>query len=529
MNRSRRQLTNLGRIGAGLALLGCVFGAMTGVAQATDVDSCAALSERDGNSTITVHNLVTQGRLEGAGTGLEVSPAPGTSSPVPGAHFQLSQVQTSPAIDVLSPEGIKAIEALTAQTGTSPSRTALLDAPSVEGLDPIGTLVTDDAGAATFSGLDWGLYYLEETKTPAGFVKTAPFLVVLPTEHPENDCEWLYDLHVYPKDRYAPVMTVRDWDSITGEEGALWAVHATLPADDLITYRIEDVLDARLTYKGDLKVSLNDSQDDDSKVMVELEENKDYSLIRYPDVDNAGKDTERLVINFLEPGVDKLNAADSHGGYYPTWEYSTVVKDVGHITNQAYVFENSIARAGLDMPAAQTNEVATRWAYVNLNKVDSEDASLKLAGAEFELYAGHTTDFSTARSTGDRGVTGKDGKLTLGPVRYSDFSNSTDTTADDDQYWYFWLVETKAPAGYSKLNKPIAVEVRKDLTDDYDSTTITVRNVKKNEAGGIFPGGNGGDSLAVTGATVSVIFLLAIVTVLVGGAVKRRGEEQTHA
>lgn len=524
MNRGRRQLTNLGRLGSGLALLGCVFAMLAGTAQASESESCAPVRDREGNSTIAVHNLVTQGHLEEAGSGLEVTPDPDTQFPVAGAQFQLSEVVTSPKLDVLSNEGIAIIEALIDQMGTSPRRESLLDAAVVTGLNKVEALTTDSAGTAVFTGLQWGLYYVEETKTPAGFSTTAPFLVVLPATHPQDSCQWIYDLHVYPKDRYAPLMTVADQDSVTGEDGVTWTVYTSLPAEDLVTYRIEDLLDSHLIFDGDMQVSLTSAAGEKSAAVQTFAPGTDYTVSRYDDVDEAGLPTERLVVNFLPGGLDKLNAADNQS-LRPTFNYSTTITGIGHIANRAHVYENNIERAGLETPIAETNEVVTRWADLKLRKVDAEDGGETLAGAKFDLYAAHTDDFKTARSTGKHGITGADGMLELGPVRYSDFSGSGDVTGDHDNYWYFWLVETEAPEGYRKLSEPVAIEIRKDLTDDYDSASLTIRNVKENQAGGFVPGG----SLAVTGATVAVVAMLAIMAVLVGGAVKRKGDKQTHA
>lgn len=69
-------------------------------------------------------------------------------------------------------------------------------------------------GSATFSGLEYGLYLVVETKAPKKVTKrTDPFLVSVPmtrtvdytkdSKVSEANADWLYDVHVYPKNSTA--------------------------------------------------------------------------------------------------------------------------------------------------------------------------------------------------------------------------------------------------------------------------------------------------------------------------------------
>lgn len=73
------------------------------------------------------------------------------------------------------------------------------------------SMTTDTNGVAEFKGLELGLYVVIETKTPPAVTKAVtPFLVSVPMTKVKTDAnskktatEWLYDIHVYPKNSTA--------------------------------------------------------------------------------------------------------------------------------------------------------------------------------------------------------------------------------------------------------------------------------------------------------------------------------------
>lgn len=73
------------------------------------------------------------------------------------------------------------------------------------------SMTTDTNGVAEFKELELGLYVVIETKTPPAVTKAVtPFLVSVPMTKVETDAnskktatEWLYDIHVYPKNSTA--------------------------------------------------------------------------------------------------------------------------------------------------------------------------------------------------------------------------------------------------------------------------------------------------------------------------------------
>lgn len=75
----------------------------------------------------------------------------------------------------------------------------------------ISPVTTNTAGVAEFKDIELGLYVVIETKTPPAVTKAVtPFLVSVPMTKVETDAnskktatEWLYDIHVYPKNSTA--------------------------------------------------------------------------------------------------------------------------------------------------------------------------------------------------------------------------------------------------------------------------------------------------------------------------------------
>lgn len=64
----------------------------------------------------------------------------------------------------------------------------------------ISEVKTDNAGIATFDGLDLGLYVIVETTTPDKVTgAVTPFLVSIPMTQQSNPANWMYTVNVYPK------------------------------------------------------------------------------------------------------------------------------------------------------------------------------------------------------------------------------------------------------------------------------------------------------------------------------------------
>lgn len=159
--------------------------------------------------------------------------------------------------------------------------------------------VTAADGLATFSGLEYGLYLVVETKAPKKVTqRTDPFLVSVPmtrtvdytkdSKVSEANADWLYDVHVYPKNSTAMGTVTIQKEFYVGND--------------------------KQTALAGVSFGLQKKQDDDTWIDVihDDEVDKDYTLT----TDSTGK----LVIEHLPVGVyrvfEKEYTGDSKKGGY---------------------------------------------------------------------------------------------------------------------------------------------------------------------------------------------------------------------
>ena len=159
--------------------------------------------------------------------------------------------------------------------------------------------VTTADGLATFSGLEYGLYLVVETKAPKKVTqRTDPFLVSVPmtrtvdytkdSKVSEANADWLYDVHVYPKNSTAMGTVTIQKEFYVGNE--------------------------KQTALAGVSFGLQKKQDDDTWIDVihDDEVDQDYTLT----TDSTGK----LVIAHLPVGVyrvfEKEYTGDSKKGGY---------------------------------------------------------------------------------------------------------------------------------------------------------------------------------------------------------------------
>lgn len=471
--------------------------------------------ERDGSSTLTIHKFIGHNEPLPGSNGLALSPEDEPPFPLAGAEFALKQVVFSPELDLSSNAGWKRIEELYKSVGSNPGSADILSEPDVVALRDAGIGTTDSAGVLKFSGLKFGLYYVEETYAPEGFFETDAFLVALPLTHPTELDGWIYDVHVYPKDRNGPEKEVVDFESADPNHLVTWKLYGSLPVGEVTGFKFRDVFDGRLDYQGPPRVTLADFEARPETTLKTFKEGVDYRVDVLPAKDGAGRPTKKVEVTFLPAGLETLSAVRVYSHKVQV-ELDTFVKESGYIENVAEMFDTDYD-IEQDTPSGKTRPVATKWGAVNVRKVDADDPNLALAGAEFQLYYSHVNDFSTASTTGYKATTGEGGIANLGPLRYSDFAGNEDIDSDDEAYWYFWLVETKAPTGYHLASGEIPVQITFDNAAEDDTVTIVV----KNTANPTEPGNPGG-SLAVTGATVGVFALIALIALIIGSKLNRR-------
>ena len=183
--------------------------AMPAMADSGSTTAAGATSPADGTpvwsktkGSITIHKYEYNGSDKPAGTG------PTGAKELGGVTFEIYQVQNQTWLE--SYYGGGAADTADKLLATNYYVTGVDGKITVKGTPtptPVRTIMTDDTGIAkTTPDLDLGLYLVVETKAPDKVTTpAAPFLVSVPmtriadTTTTNKLTDWIYDVHVYPK------------------------------------------------------------------------------------------------------------------------------------------------------------------------------------------------------------------------------------------------------------------------------------------------------------------------------------------
>ena len=450
---------------AALALAAVGVGGSPAVAQPTiDPASVASLS---------IHKFQhpeTPTGLPSDGTEIDPSALSGLTA-LEGVGFTVTQV---PGIDLTTNAGWSSAAELTVDTAAS----------MVAGREGFSGVTAAD-GLLTVDELPLGLYYVEETLTPAGARAAAPFLVTLPITDPVTAGDWLYDVHVYPKNVITTAgKTVTDAGTRVGDT-VTWTITGDIPVGGRTdAYRIVDPLDLRLGHVSTTARLTNGT---------ELVADVHYTAV----LDVA---TNTMTVDLTAAGLDLL-AANAEAQLQVVIE--TTVLEAGEIENVASIFPNqpSIDEGN----PVVTPPVVTKHGAWTAQKVNAEGAVLP--GAQFQVF----TSLEDARTRNqpvtlagvDTWTSDAEGLFTISGLA---FSNIVDGVAIDDpaDWVQYYLVEVVAPADYELLAEPIAFTV----TSDDSAVDLTVENTEA----------NGGFELPMTGAQGVTTIIAAGVLLLIGAA-----------
>lgn len=186
MKRMKKILT-------GLLTLAMTLSMMTMTAFAAGPSAKMPTIDASKSGTVTIHKY-TKGTAEGTkGTGKVETSLPTGAEPLKGAGFTLYKVVNEAGMEAYyntNPTSLPAVDTYVKRDGTIKSEYAS-GATAQE--------TTDDNGTATFSGLELGFYVVIETTVPdAVTTPMDPFLLSVPMTTADGT-DWLYDIHVYPK------------------------------------------------------------------------------------------------------------------------------------------------------------------------------------------------------------------------------------------------------------------------------------------------------------------------------------------
>ena len=349
---------------------------------------------------------------------------------------------------------------------------------------------TGPDGKVAFENLDLGIYLVEETKAPAGIVSGAPFIVSVPMVNEASDA-WNYDVIAYPKNTETKTeKTVKDADKNI-QDAYSYTINADAPTwgegKSLTAFRFEDQLDQRLDFQKVTEVKAGET------VLTA----GDYT------VNDPKANGNKLVVTLTEQGLAKVKSGDKLS---LTFEVKrNKVGDTTELKNQADVIFNN-PNTGNEVKN-KTNEVVTYHGKLKVVKKDGKEADKVLEGAVFELY--QCTSASELGSkikigNAENWTTGADGTFTIDGLHVTDFADNAQVTDAKK----FCLKETKAPAGYAKLDKPVEINfTRKDIAatgegDDAVTLVANVDNVKQDTPNLPMTGGAGVGILAAIGAAI---------------------------
>lgn len=377
--------------------------------------------------------------------------------------------------------------------------------------NPIYTVTTNASGYGSFSltknNMPDGVYLVVEKSHPAIVAPVKPFYVILPATS-KDGTHLEYQVDIYPKNTvYADVTIEKDVISLGNDSASVdayknhtWIIGASIPKDiaNGKSYVISDTLNNQLDYVGNLKVQLETA--DGTQIKATLNEGSDYTLT-VNDVNSVGEGnpSDSFTVSLSRSGMVKVaNAVDNEFAGHKIRVYFDAQINANaqmgvEIPNQATLnYTNSVGvgfSANSDIPEVHTGAI-------QLLKVDA-DTDYVLADAEFRVYRP-----ATAEEIADESIS----EVTIGtmaapmiPVEFYDNAELTGekvTTVTSDEngkvyiyglkYGTYYLVETKAPAGYNLLAEPVELTIHG--TSHLDDSMITVENVSGTvlpETGGV--------------------------------------------
>ena len=370
---------------------------------------------------------------------------------------------------------------------------------------PVATITTDAAGSAycnlTALGQQAGKFLIVERSHPAITGPVAPVMVTLPcvtdngsVYRKELSFENTIKNEVYeaPQVRENVTQINNNLDSFDLRELHTWIICGDIPVDIAAgkEYVITDTLDYRLTYAGDagvvVRVGLRNGGA--GTEAVTLTRDVDYtltSILGETTVDDAGivEPITSFEIRLTDAGKKVVAGAVENGVFsdYEVRVYFNAYIDedasAGElIPNQAILeyinYVNYYFYAFSDVPMVYT-------CGIMVYKHDAANENVPLSGAEFKLARLATQAEIDAGLSNPLVINGETTN-----VIYVSFYTKSEIT--QEEYWAekalsvtsdaagfatlygiadgeYYLIETKAPAGYNLLSEPILVSVNSQI------------------------------------------------------------------
>lgn len=395
-----------------------------------------------------------------------MSLTPGTT---PGQYAEFSVVKAfESALSGVNPDALnnydtEAIEELISKLQTA-ADSAAADATQI---------TAEGTGTAVFNDLGLGYYLVVEEEAPEGYVNGNPFLVAIPStdnydQSGSQGTKWVYNVTVSPKNSKISI------DKNLGEDTEGVENDGSVAVGDYVSY----VIDTKIPtypidyFEKDVTFTIRDVMSDGLKIVNDVSHPVEVKV--NGSVVNAGADTFTLTAE-EKTGADAdlmiafaKNYIQNHANESVQVTYYAQVTDkavMGTSGNPNKVYLDYNNQPGTTT-TAEGPDVKVYSFGIKVVKFTKDGAVKPLQGAEFELYSDDT-------------LTTK-----IGDTATSDVSGNLSFPRLDEGTYY--LKETKSPAGYTLLAKPIKVEIIAD----------------KNESGIA----TGGFTLKIDGKTIDATF-----------------------
>lgn len=397
---------------------------------------------------------------------------------------------------------------------------------------------TDAAGLLVFDELAQGIYRVTETESTTIRKACDPFLVSIPMTNPTDATQWIYDIHVYPKNELADgpdidksvTVVGNQHDTMNRDEEVTWIVRADIPVGigAAQTYEINDNMNAIHSFlPSSLVFSAVNADGKTPITLAPLTAVTDYTLTHTPGTYPAA---DKFTVSFTKAGMTKLaavNAAKTGTDMaklvltfntefkeltQAQWENELTTPMGKELENKADLkYVNEIGTTYTPV----TEEPEVHLGGVKLIKVDANDTATALPGAKFKIYPTLADAKAGTNAIQDPdSVAAKEWEVTAdadGYVRFYGLEFGTSPTGSFETLTQgtgigaessYWIVETKAPAGgYTMLKAPLEVKINK--TSHLAANKVEVKNSKFN--------------LPLTGGMGTMIFtILGLVLVIAG-------------
>lgn len=419
---------------AAIATLMVLGGAFPASAAGPNLDA-------DERGSITIHKFAEPtetAQLGNDGLPLAAGDLSGLT-PLGGVGFQAVLV---PGTDLSTTAGWERAAALEADVNRIETAQALTDgvAPARSGVT--GAIGDPDSGQLELLDLALGVYLVTETGSGGNSIAitSEPFLVSVPMANP-NTAEWMYDVHVYPKNSMTTITKDVDESAARGLGSAVsWTISVDVPEvgqNALTEFRIQDEMDDRLEFvSASLAVSQAGTTPTAPRLAVDLAFGTDYRVSDGPNYE----------IEFLAPGLTKL-AALNDGVIDIVVTTRVIGLGDGTIENTATLIVN-----GNEFDATDV----TGWASLEILKHHIDNAAAVLGGAQFQVFASEADAASGANAIAVSGSTTFTSDATTGIASAPGLRAGT-----------YWVVETVAPVGYVLDSEPHEVTL---VAGDVDAT-----------------------------------------------------------